>query len=155
LPTPGPPESMITDPFPGCARPIVDRTAEDSVSLPTNGVRRTEMAEDAARNGFACFLGRCYERDEPLPYLPFVQIIEAMLDQSPSSMSSLAWLATTRLSWRSWRHVCGESFRIPPKRRNLPPPQKRFTFSRACQSAAASGSNPSALAHPRRPSLGR
>jgi hypothetical protein len=30
---------MITDPFPGCARPIVDRTAADSVSLPTNGVR--------------------------------------------------------------------------------------------------------------------
>jgi predicted ATPase len=43
-----------------------------------------EMAEDAARNGIACFLGRCYERDEPAPYLPFVQIFEAMLGQSPS-----------------------------------------------------------------------
>jgi hypothetical protein len=32
---------MITDPFPDRERPIVDRTAADSVSLPTNGVRRT------------------------------------------------------------------------------------------------------------------
>jgi hypothetical protein len=44
----------------------------------------TEMEEYAARNGFACLLGGCYERDEPFPFLPFVQIIETMLAQAPS-----------------------------------------------------------------------
>jgi hypothetical protein len=44
----------------------------------------TEMAEYAAREGFVCVFGHCYERDEPFPYLPFVQIIETMLAQAPS-----------------------------------------------------------------------
>jgi tetratricopeptide (TPR) repeat protein len=43
-----------------------------------------EMAESAAHSGFACFLGRCNERDEPFPFLPFVQIIETMLARAPS-----------------------------------------------------------------------
>jgi predicted ATPase len=43
-----------------------------------------EMAEHAGRCGFACFLGRCYERDEPIPYLPFIQAIEAMVAAVPS-----------------------------------------------------------------------
>ena len=43
-----------------------------------------EMAKYAAGTGFTCFLGRCYERDEALPYLPFVQIFEQMLIRAPS-----------------------------------------------------------------------
>jgi tetratricopeptide (TPR) repeat protein len=43
-----------------------------------------EMAEYATRNSFTCFLGRCYEREEPFPYLPFAQIVETMLAQAPS-----------------------------------------------------------------------
>ncbi len=43
-----------------------------------------EMAEYASRVGFRCLVGHCYERDEPFPYLPFVEIIESALAQAPS-----------------------------------------------------------------------
>ena len=43
-----------------------------------------EMAAYASRVGFRCLIGHCYERDEPFPYLPFVEIIESNLAQAPS-----------------------------------------------------------------------
>jgi tetratricopeptide (TPR) repeat protein len=43
-----------------------------------------EMAEYASRIGFRCSVGHCYERDEPLPYLPFAEIIESNLAQAAS-----------------------------------------------------------------------
>ena len=43
-----------------------------------------EMAEYASGRGFSCYVGRCYERDEPFPYLPFVEIIESRLAKAPS-----------------------------------------------------------------------
>ena len=43
-----------------------------------------EMAEYASRKGFRCAVGRCYERDEPFPFLPFAEIIESNLDQAAS-----------------------------------------------------------------------
>jgi uncharacterized membrane protein len=43
-----------------------------------------ELAAYAAERGFVCFKGRCYERDEPHPLMPFVEIIEAALAQAPS-----------------------------------------------------------------------
>ncbi|MEA2680338.1 MAG: hypothetical protein QOK03_2060, partial [Candidatus Binataceae bacterium] len=43
-----------------------------------------EMAEYASRLGFRCAVGHCYEREEPFPYLPFVQIIENNLARAPS-----------------------------------------------------------------------
>jgi tetratricopeptide (TPR) repeat protein len=43
-----------------------------------------EMIEYASRLGFRCGVGRCYERKEPFPYLPFVEIIESELAQAAS-----------------------------------------------------------------------
>jgi len=43
-----------------------------------------EMAEYASRLGFKCVVGHCYERDEPFPYLPFVEMIESGLAQAAS-----------------------------------------------------------------------
>jgi tetratricopeptide (TPR) repeat protein len=43
-----------------------------------------EMAEYASRVGFRCLVGHCYERDEPFPYLPFVEILESGLAQAAS-----------------------------------------------------------------------
>jgi len=43
-----------------------------------------EMLDYASRTGFWCNVGHCYERDEPFPYLPFVEIIESQLAQAPS-----------------------------------------------------------------------
>jgi tetratricopeptide (TPR) repeat protein len=37
----------------------------------------TEMARYAERSGFQYAVGHCYERDEPVPYLPFAEIIES------------------------------------------------------------------------------
>ncbi len=43
-----------------------------------------EMADYASRVGFMCRVGHCYERDEPVPFLPFVEIIESGLAQAAS-----------------------------------------------------------------------
>ena len=84
-----------------------------------------EMAEYASRVGFRCMVGHCYERDEPFPYLPFVEIIESALAQAPSledfrrrmgdSAPELAQIVP------SLRRVFPD---IPPPL-DLPPAQKR------------------------------
>jgi tetratricopeptide (TPR) repeat protein len=43
-----------------------------------------EMANYASRVGFRCLVGHCYEREEPFPYLPFVETIESNLAQAAS-----------------------------------------------------------------------
>ena len=43
-----------------------------------------EMAEYASGVGFRCAVGHCYERDEPVPFLPFAEIIEGNLAQAAS-----------------------------------------------------------------------
>jgi tetratricopeptide (TPR) repeat protein len=43
-----------------------------------------EMMDYGSRVGFRCNVGHCYERDEPFPYLPFVEIIESELAQAAS-----------------------------------------------------------------------
>jgi tetratricopeptide (TPR) repeat protein len=73
-------------------RAIIDRalTGHGSLAMlrggPGMGKSRLamEMAEYAARAGFKCLVGHCYERDEPFPYLPFVEIIESGLAQAAS-----------------------------------------------------------------------
>jgi tetratricopeptide (TPR) repeat protein len=44
----------------------------------------TEMAEYASRKGFGIYVGHCYEREEPFPYLPFAEIIESALAHAAS-----------------------------------------------------------------------
>jgi tetratricopeptide (TPR) repeat protein len=50
------------------------------------GVGKTRLAKEflaqGSQRGFACFSGRCYERDEPHPLMPFVEIIEATVAQA-------------------------------------------------------------------------
>jgi tetratricopeptide (TPR) repeat protein/uncharacterized membrane protein len=73
-------------------RAVIDRARAGNGSIvmlwdgPGVGKTRlaTEMAEYASRNGFRCAVGRCYERDEPCPYLPFAEIIENNLAQAAS-----------------------------------------------------------------------
>ncbi len=73
-------------------RAVIDRasTGHGSIVMLFDGpgVGKTrlaiEMAEYASRKGFRCSVGRCYERDEPFPYLPFVEIIENDLAQAAS-----------------------------------------------------------------------
>ena len=73
-------------------RAVVDRALDGHGSLimlgggPGVGKSRLamEMSEYASGLGFRCMVGHCYERDEPFPYLPFVEIIESSLAHSPS-----------------------------------------------------------------------
>jgi tetratricopeptide (TPR) repeat protein len=76
----------------GAIRAAIDRalTGHGSVIMLFDGpgVGKTrlamEMAEYASREGFRCAVGRCYERDEPFPFLPFAEIIESNLAQAAS-----------------------------------------------------------------------
>jgi predicted ATPase len=43
-----------------------------------------ETAEYALRVGFRYLVGHCYERDEPVPFLPFAEIVESNLAQAAS-----------------------------------------------------------------------
>jgi len=76
----------------GAIRAIIDRALNGNGSLMMlqgePGVGKTrlamKMAEYAVRVGFRSSVGHCYERDEPLPYLPFVEFIESGLAHSAS-----------------------------------------------------------------------
>ena len=114
-------------------REVIDRALGGQGSLvmlgggPGVGKSRLarEMGEYASRVGFRCLVGHCYERDEPFPYLPFVEIIESALAQASSledfrrrigdSAPELAQIVP------SLRRVFPD---IPPPL-DLPPAQKR------------------------------
>ena len=76
----------------GVIRAAIDRAQSGYGSLimlgAGPGVGKTrlaiEMAEHASQVGFQCSVGHCYERDEPFPYLPFVEILESHLAQAAS-----------------------------------------------------------------------
>jgi len=42
-----------------------------------------ELGTEASREGMLVLVGSCYERDEPVPFSPFVEILEASLAQAP------------------------------------------------------------------------
>jgi tetratricopeptide (TPR) repeat protein len=52
------------------------------------GVGKTRMAAEiaveASRNGVLTYVGSCYDRDDPVPFGPFVEILEAALAQAPT-----------------------------------------------------------------------
>jgi len=99
-----------------------------------------EMAEYASRIGFRCLVGHCYERDEPFPYLPFVEIIESSLAQAASledfrrrmgdSAPELAQIVP------SLRRVFPD---IPPPL-DLPPAQRRRYLFQSISEGLARGS---------------
>jgi tetratricopeptide (TPR) repeat protein len=128
-------------------RGAIDRALSGSGSLvmlgggPGVGKSRLamEMAEYASRVGFRCVVGHCYERDEPFPYLPFVEIIEASLARAPSleefrrrmgqNAAELAQLAP------SLRRV----FPDLPLPAEMPPAQKRRVLFQGLSEALARG----------------
>ena len=76
----------------GTIRPAIDSAlaGRGSVVMVAGGpgVGKTrlamEMAEYASRARFRYLVGHCYERDEPVPFLPFAEILESGLAQSAS-----------------------------------------------------------------------
>ena len=101
----------------------------------------TEVAADAADQGFLSLIGHCYEREEPCPYLPFAEMIEAALAQAPSPEEFRQWLGEAMPpSWRKSRPACAASSRISPRRRQLPPtPAAAVSLPEHGQRAATRG----------------
>jgi predicted ATPase len=129
----------------GAIRAVIDRarTGHGSVLMLWDGpgVGKTrlamEMAEYASRVGFRCSVGHCYERDEPFPYLPIVEIIEnnitraASLDDYRRRMGdTLAELAQIAPSLR-------RVFPDLPRPLELPPAQQRGYLLQSVSEALA------------------
>src|SRR4029077_6428167 len=118
---------------PAAIRPVIDRALSGNGSVvmlgggPGAGKTRLAMetAEYASRVGFRSIVGHCYERDEPFPFLPFVEILESALAHATSvddfrrrmgdNAAELAQIAP------SLRRV----FPDMPQPLELPPAQKR------------------------------
>ncbi|MGC2305923.1 ATP-binding protein [Candidatus Binatus sp.] len=84
-----------------------------------------EMAESASRVGFRFLVGHCYEGDEPVPFLPFAEILESGLAQAASrdDFRRRMWANAPELAQiaPSLRRV----FPDIPQPLELPPAQKR------------------------------
>jgi predicted ATPase len=126
----------------GAIRAAIDRalTGDGSIVMlwdgPGVGKSRLamEMAEYASRQGFQCSFGHCYERDEPFPYLPFVEIIEnnlaraASLDDYRRRMGdTLAELAQIAPSLRRIFPDIPQPLELPPAQ------QRRYLFQNFLQ----------------------
>src|SRR5260370_40235264 len=84
-----------------------------------------EMAEYASSVGFRCSVGHCYERDEPFPYLPFVEIIESDLAQAASLDDYRRRMGDTVAELAQIAPSLRRIFQDIPQPLDLPPAQKR------------------------------
>jgi predicted ATPase len=99
-----------------------------------------EMAEYASQVGFRCLVGRCYERDEPFPYLPFAEIIESNLAQAVSLDDFRQRMGDNAAELAQIAPSLRRIFPDLPKPLELPPAQQRRylfqSFSEALARAA-------------------
>ena len=129
-------------------RAVIDRALTGQGSLimlwDGPGVGKTrlamEMAEHASRKGFRCSVGRCYERDEPFPYLPFAEIIESNLAQAASLDDYRQRMGDTLAELAQIAPTLRRIFPDLPKPLELPAAQQRGylfqSFSEAMARAA-------------------
>jgi len=132
----------------GAIRTAIDRALGGHGSLvmlaggPGAGKTRLamEMAEYASRVGFRCLVGHCYERDEPFPYLPFVEIIENNLAQAASLDDFRRQMGDNAAELAQLAPRLRRVFTDIPQPLDLPPVQKRRylfqSFSEAIGRAA-------------------
>jgi tetratricopeptide (TPR) repeat protein len=117
----------------GAIRPIIDRALNGKGSLVMlgggAGVGKSrlamEMAEYAWRLGFRCLVGHCYERDEPFPFLPFVEIIESGLAQAASLDDFRCRMGENAPELAEIAPSLRRVFPDIPQPLDLPPEQKR------------------------------
>jgi AAA ATPase domain len=84
-----------------------------------------EMADYASRVGFRCLVGHCYEREEPYPYLPFVEIIESGLAQAASLEDFRQRMGGSTAEFAQIAPSLRRIFPDIPQPVDLPPAQKR------------------------------
>lgn len=98
-----------------------------------------EMTEYASRLGFQCLVGHCYERDEPYPYLPFVEIIESGLAQAASLDDFRRRLGENAAELAQLVPSLRRVFPDIPEPLALPAAQQRFYLFRSLSEALARG----------------
>jgi hypothetical protein len=114
-------------------RAAIDRalTGHGSVVMVAGGpgVGKTrlamEMAEYASRAGFRYLVGHCYERDEPFPFLPFVEILESGLAQATSQDDFRRRMGANAPELAQIAPSLRRVFPDIPQPLELPPAQKR------------------------------
>jgi predicted ATPase len=90
-----------------------------------------EIAEYASCRGFRYLIGRCYEREEPCPYLPFAEIIEAALVQAPSPEVFRQWIGGNAGEYAQIAPSLRRVFPDIPESLQLPPQQARRFLSQS------------------------
>ena len=114
-----------------------------------------EMAEYASRVGFRYLVGHCYERDEPVPFLPFAEILESGLAQAPSQDDFRRRMGDNAAELAQIAPSLRRVFPDIPQPLELPPAQKRrYLFQSVSEMLAGCSSN-SAIIDTRGSSLGR
>jgi tetratricopeptide (TPR) repeat protein len=114
-------------------RAAIDRALSGSGSVlmlgggPGAGKTRLamEMAEYASRVGFRSVVGHCYERDEPFPFLPFVEILESSLAQAASLDDFRRRMGDNAAELAQIAPSLRRAFPDIPQPTELPPSQKR------------------------------
>jgi predicted ATPase len=144
-------------------RAVIDRALSGQGSLTIRGGAAgrgksrlaMEMAEYASR-WLQCLVGHGYERDEPSPYLPFVEIIESSLEQAASLDDFSRRMGDNAAEFTQIAPSLRRFFPDIPQPLELPPAQKaRLSFPERVRMAGARDSNTFVLVHTRGPSLGR
>jgi tetratricopeptide (TPR) repeat protein len=126
-------------------RMIIDRALSGQGSLimlgggPGVGKSRLamEMSEYASQLGFKCLVGHCYERDEPYPYLPFVEIIESALAQAASLDDYRRRLGENAAELAQLAPSLRRVFPDIPEPLQLPAAQRRFHLFHSISEALA------------------
>ena len=117
----------------GAIRALIDRALGGLGSVmmigggPGGGKTRLamEMAEYASRVGFRSVVGHCYERDEPYPFLPFVEILESGLGQAASMDDHRRRMGDNAAELAQIAPSLRRAFPDIPQPLELPPAQKR------------------------------
>jgi tetratricopeptide (TPR) repeat protein len=126
-------------------RAVIDRALGGHGSLVIlgggPGVGKTrlamEMSEYASHVGFRCFVGHCYERDEPFPFLPFVEIIEGHLAQAASLEDHRRRIGDNAAELAQIAPSLRRVFPDIPQPLELPPAQKRRYLFQSVSEALA------------------
>src|SRR6266853_4221189 len=129
-------------------RPVIDRALSGHGSVVMlgggPGVGKTrlamEMAEYASRVGFRCVVGHCYERDEPFPFLPFVEILESGLAQATNLDDYRRRMGDNAAELAQIAPSLRRAFPDIPQPLELPPAQKRRYLFQSLSEALASAS---------------
>ncbi len=89
-----------------------------------------EIATEASGRGMLTFVGSCYEREEPVPFIPFVEILEAALAQTRDLATFRDALGADAPEIARLVPQLRRSFPDIPPPTELPPEQsRRFLFN--------------------------